>query len=193
MDLKLLISAFFITFLAELPDKTAFASFVLSTRKKPLAVFAGGAAAMLIHSAIAVGLGSLLAKLPPEPVRLFAGGVFLVFACLIWIREEEAEEESSGGSSHPETFAGTASASFLVIFVAEWGDLTQFSTAALAAQTKSPWTIFVAAVLGLWCAIGLAGWLGKRAGLAFDQKVLQRVAAAAFACVGLWILLLQGH
>ena len=189
MDLKLLFSAFFITFLAELPDKTAFASFVMSTRRRPSAVFAGGATAMVVHSAIAVGLGSLLGQLPPEPVRLFAGGIFLVFAFLIWRREAEEDEETAAGAHHPDSFFGVASASFLVIFVAEWGDLTQFSTAALAAKTRSPWTIFVAAVLGLWCAIGLAGWLGKKAGAAFDQKILQRVAAVAFGAVGLWILL----
>jgi putative Ca2+/H+ antiporter (TMEM165/GDT1 family) len=189
LDLKLFASAFIITFLAELPDKTAFASFVLSTRKKPLAVFAGGATAMVIHSAIAVGLGSLLGRLPTDMVRLFAGGVFLVFAFLIWRREAEEEAQSAAAQEHPESFFGVAVAAFLVIFVAEWGDLTQFSTAALAAKTLSPWTIFAAAVLGLWCAIGLAGWLGKKAGTAFDQRVLQRVAAGAFACVGCWILL----
>jgi putative Ca2+/H+ antiporter (TMEM165/GDT1 family) len=189
LDPKLFLSAFVITFLAELPDKTAFASFVLSTRRQPLAVFAGGATAMLAHSAIAVGLGSLLGRLPAEPVRLFAGGVFLVFAFLIWRREAEAEAEAAGAQEHPESFLGVAVASFLVIFVAEWGDLTQFSTAALSAKTRSPWTIFAAAVLGLWCAIALAGWLGKKAGAAFDQTVLQRVAAGAFSLVGLWILL----
>ena len=189
MDLKIFISAFFITFFAELPDKTAFASFVLSTRKQPLAVFAGGALAMVIHSAIAVAFGSLLAKLPTDLVRIFAGSVFLVFAFSIWRRETEMEHDATSGHEHPETFRETALASFLVIFVAEWGDLTQFSTAALAARTRSPWSIFFAAVLGLWCAIGLAGWLGKKAGLAFDQKILQRVAAVTFGFVGLWILL----
>jgi putative Ca2+/H+ antiporter (TMEM165/GDT1 family) len=80
-------------------------------------------------------------------------------------------------------------AAFVLIFVAEWGDLTQFSTAALAAKYHSPWTIFLAAVTGLWAAIGLAGWLGGKAGLAFKQRTLRRVAAVVFALVGLWSLL----
>jgi putative Ca2+/H+ antiporter (TMEM165/GDT1 family) len=189
-DPKLFASALLITFLAELPDKTAFASFVLSTRRRAMAVFVGGAAAMVVHSAIAVGLGSLLAALPKEPVRIFSGLVFLVFAVLMWRRKEEEDEALEGQSKRGEGFWPTAMAAFGVIFVVEWGDLTQFSTAALAAKTGQPLTIFLAAVAGLWAAIGLAGWLGKHAGGAMHPVHLQRLASLAFA--GLGVLILAG-
>jgi len=188
MDLSLYCAAAAVTFFAELPDKTAFTSFILSTQKKPLAVFAGGALAMVVHSAIAVGLGSLLAALPAQPVRLACGIMFLAFAVVMWRRPPEAEEEA-GTAAKPQSFLGVAAAVFGLIFVAEWGDLTQFTTAALAAKHHSPWTIFLAAVTGLWAAIGLAGWLGNKAGLAFNRRTLQRVAAVVFALVGAWTLL----
>jgi putative Ca2+/H+ antiporter (TMEM165/GDT1 family) len=188
MDLKLYCAAAAITFFAEIPDKTAFTSFILSTQRKPLAVFVGGALAMVIHSAIAVGLGTLLALLPPEPVRILCGAVFLVFAGVLWLRKPE-DDEAVQARQKPKSFLGVALTAFTIIFVAEWGDLTQFSTAALAAKHHSPWTIFFAAVTGLWAAIGLAGWLGGRAGLAFSQKTLQQVAAAVFLVVGVWTLL----
>jgi Ca2+/H+ antiporter, TMEM165/GDT1 family len=187
VDPKLYFAAAAITFFAELPDKTAFASFIMSTQKKPLAVFVGGAAAMVVHTVIAVGFGSILSLLPRSVVRILSGCLFLVFAFLMWNRKRE-DEESVKEKQESETFLGIVTTSFAVIFVAEWGDLTQFSTATLAAKYHSPWTIFFAAVTGLWAAIGLAGWLGSKVGVAFSQKTLQRLAATIFALVGLWTL-----
>ena len=40
---------------------------------------------------------------------------------------------------------------FLVIFVAEWGDLSQLLTAGLAARTGSPLSVY----LGSWLAVSL--------------------------------------
>jgi putative Ca2+/H+ antiporter (TMEM165/GDT1 family) len=178
-----------ITFFAELPDKTSFASFILSTQSRPRAVFAGGACAMVVHTAIAVALGGLLSGLPAKPLRLFSGAVFLLFAVLMWRRKQDAEEEAPQAGPESKGFLGTALTAFIVIFAAEWGDLTQFSTAALAAKNHSPGTVFLGAVTGLWAAIGLMGWLGSKAGATFSRTLLQRVAAAVFALVGLWNLL----
>ena len=49
--------AFLITFLAELPDKSMFASLVLGTRYRPSWVWAGTAAAFAVHAGIAVTAG----------------------------------------------------------------------------------------------------------------------------------------
>jgi putative Ca2+/H+ antiporter (TMEM165/GDT1 family) len=192
MDLKLYLLAAGITFVAELPDKTAFTSFILSTQEDPWAVFVGGACAMVLHSAIAVGAGSLLALLPAQAVRWASGWVFLLFAALMWLRKpspEEEEEELVGALRQAKRFGPMALRAFGLIFLAEWGDLTQFSTAALAAKYQSPWTLFAAAVTGLWAAIALAGWLGSKLGAALSQRNLQRLAAGVFAAVGLWTLL----
>jgi putative Ca2+/H+ antiporter (TMEM165/GDT1 family) len=189
--LKLFISVLAVTFFAELPDKTALTNFVLSSRRNPLAVFAGGAMAMLLHTALAVWLGSLVGALPERWVRLASGAVFLVFAVLMWRRKPEAEDPAEGGDGSPLRFLEVASASFLAIFLAEWGDLTQFSTAAMAAKFQQPWVVFAGAVAGLWCAMGLTGWLGSMAGKALNHTMLQKIAAAVFFGVGLWILL--GH
>jgi putative Ca2+/H+ antiporter (TMEM165/GDT1 family) len=53
----------------------------------------------------------------------------------------------------------TFTTSFIVIFVAEWGDLTQILTANLAARYHSPVSVGVGAVLALWAvaAIAVAG------------------------------------
>ena len=190
MPLQLFLLAAAITFVAELPDKTAFTSFILSTQKNPWAVFVGGACAMVVHSAIAVGAGSLLGLLPVQAVHWASGSVFLVFAVFMWRRKaEEGEDELAGAGKAAKGFWALTLEAFALIFVAEWGDLTQFSTAALAAKYQSPWTIFFAAVTGLWAAIALAGWLGSKVGKVLSRQTLQRLAAVVFAAVGLWALL----
>jgi len=45
---------------------------------------------------------------------------------------------------------------FLVIFLAEWGDLTQILTANLAAHYHDPISVAVGAALALWAVAGLA-------------------------------------
>src|ERR1700693_3389688 len=86
-------TVFGVIFLAELPDKTALAALVLATRHRPLPVLLGAAAALTIQTLVAVAAGHLASLLPPRPVHVFAGGLFLVSALLMWRRKEEKEEE----------------------------------------------------------------------------------------------------
>lgn len=58
IDWKLFLSTLALIFVAELPDKTAFATLLLATRKHPLAIFIGVAMAFVIQSVIAVSFGS---------------------------------------------------------------------------------------------------------------------------------------
>ena len=67
LDVGVIAATFVITFLAELPDKSLFASLVLGTRYKPLHVWVGTAAAFAVHMAIAVAAGQVLATVPAGP------------------------------------------------------------------------------------------------------------------------------
>jgi putative Ca2+/H+ antiporter (TMEM165/GDT1 family) len=176
-------------FLAELPDKTAFATVMLATRGKAWAVFAGVAAAFAVQSLVAILFGSLLGLLPRPVVRYTAGALFLAFAVLMWRRHGFEDEEQRIEGTRPGTPWRTVLASFAIIFIAEWGDLTQLATAALEAKARSPTTIFLAATLALWLVAGLAIFVGHHAKSHLDPKALQRVAAIAFALVGLLMLL----
>src|SRR5258708_2871177 len=72
-------TAFALTFLAELPDKSMFASLVLGTRYRPSWVWTGAAAAFAVHMALAVTAGRLLTLLPHRVVDAVVAGLF-VFA-----------------------------------------------------------------------------------------------------------------
>src|ERR1700678_1828031 len=151
-DLTLFISTFALIFVAELPDKTAIAALVLATRNNPWAVFIGSALAFLVQSMVAVLFGSLFGLLPPRVIHIGSGLLFLVFAVMMWTRRQEEKEASK--ESLP--FGKVVWTSFMVIFIAEWGDLTQLASATLVAKTRQPFTIFIAATLALWTTTAIA-------------------------------------
>jgi putative Ca2+/H+ antiporter (TMEM165/GDT1 family) len=177
------LSVFGVVFVAELPDKTALAALVLATRGRPFAVFVGSALALTIQSVVAVGAGQLLALLPERPVHVGAGALFLVSAALMLRRDPDSDEDAPAAPRAG--FVRSAWAAFVVIFVAEWGDLTQLATAALAARFRAPLAVFGGATAALWAVTGIAVFVGHHAGRLLDPHVTKRVAAALFALVGL--------
>lgn len=181
-------STFGLIFMAELPDKTAFATLLLAVRRRPLPVFVGAAAAFAVQSFVAVAFGGVLSLLPARMVRAGAGLVFLGFAWAMWNREEEELPEVAADLGEPR-FLSSAAAAFAVIFIAEWGDLTQLATATLAARVGRPLTVFLGSTAALWCVAGLAVAAGRRLKSSFDPRPLERFAAVLFVLVGLFFLL----
>jgi putative Ca2+/H+ antiporter (TMEM165/GDT1 family) len=179
-------SVFAVIFVAELPDKTALAALVLATRHKALPVFLGTALALTVQSVVAVAAGGLLSLLPPRPVHIGAGVLFLVSAVVMWRRKADDDDDDGAAGKHrgPPTFWRSFGTVFGVVFIAEWGDLTQLGTAALAARYKSPIAVFTGATLALWCVAALAVFVGNRAGKLLDPEVTKRVAAVIFALLG---------
>ncbi len=191
MDWKLFFSTYSLIFLAELPDKTALATLLMAARGRPWPIFAGVAVAFLVQSLIAVSFGTIIGNFPEKWVHLGAGLLFIFFGFLEWRKslEHEAEESSAEISAQGlQGFWRSAWSAFLVIFVAEWGDLTQLATATLAAREASPITIFFSATLALWSVTLLAIVLGRFAKKFIHQKFLQRFAALVFLGLGLYFL-----
>src|SRR5262249_58540833 len=94
--LQIFLSVFGVIFVAELPDKTAFAALMLATRYRPLPVFLGAALALTVQSVVAVAAGGLVSLLPARPVHVGAGVLFVVFAVAMWRRKHDEDEEAPG-------------------------------------------------------------------------------------------------
>lgn len=184
IDAAVIATVFGLIFVGELPDKTAVAGLVLGTRFPWRWAFAGVAAAFLTHVVIAVAAGSLLTLLPQRPVEAVVAVLFLLGAVLVWREGLEDEEEVERDEEEivdqvPQNagFWRVAALGYGVIFVAEWGDLTQILTANLAAKYHNPISVGIGAVLGLW-AVGLLAILGGRTLLrVLPMKWITRVAA----------------
>lgn len=186
LDLRIFATVFGVIFLAELPDKTAVAAVVLATRHRPMPVFVGTALALVVQSVVAVCAGGVLSLLPARPVHIAAGLLFLVSAVFMWRREEEPEEAAD--AAHPEGFWPAVWKSFLVVFIAEWGDLTQLGTAALAARYRAPVTVFVSASLALCLVAAIAVFIGNRLSAVLHPRHTQRVAALVFVVLGIGLV-----
>jgi Ca2+/H+ antiporter, TMEM165/GDT1 family len=76
-------------------------------------------------------------------------------------------------------FWRVAARSFAVLFVAEFGDLTQLATANLAARYHNPLSVGVGAVLGLWAVGALAITGGRQLLRVVPFRWITRTAAAA--------------
>lgn len=187
-DAALFASTFGVVFLSELPDKTMLAAMVMAARRRPAAVFAGVTAAFVVQSLVAVLFGRVFAYLPAHWVRAGAGALFLFFAWRTWTEGEEEEAVEGAETRSAAGFARAAWASFLVIFLAEWGDLSQLATAALVAHTRKPLTVFLGATAALTTATALAVAVGRRMKGRVHPEKLKRGAALAFAAVGAYIL-----
>jgi putative Ca2+/H+ antiporter (TMEM165/GDT1 family) len=191
-DLAIGLSVFAVIFLLELPDKTALATLLMASRLRPLPVFGGTAIAFLIQSLVAVFAGSLLGFLPRAPVRIVAGLAFVVVAAVLVRRNfrRQAEVEQQEIVREERHHRGPFVTAFLVVFIAEWGDLTQLATAALQARYQRVVPVLVASTLALWSVSALAIVVGNRLGALIPQRPLELVAAAITAVIG--ILLISG-
>lgn len=155
MSLAVCAVAFTLVLPAELPDKTAFASLVLGTRHRPLPVFAGVAAAFAVHTCLAVVAGGLLSLLPHRTLDVVVAALFLFSAWLLWRRRGQ-DEDAAPERAVAKGFLPVAAASFAIVIVAEFGDLTQIVIANLAARYHDPLSVGVGAVLALWAVAALA-------------------------------------
>ncbi len=169
-----------VIFIGELPDKTMFASLVMATRGRPFHVWLGAAAAFAIHVVIAVTVGvALFSLLPRRAVDAAVAVGFLAGAVFAW-RAARSEEEA--GDRQP-TSRGAVLSAFGVIFLAEWGDLTQILTANLAARYGSALSVAVGSTAALWAvaAIAVTGGSGLLRWVSIGR--VRRVTAVILVCL----------
>lgn len=160
MSLTAALTTFLVVLPAELPDKTIFATLILASRYRPRYVFVGAAAGFLVQVVIAVAAGGALSLLPHRVVAGVTAAAFLVGAVLLW-RQKPVDDEDVTRDSSRNTLWPVATTSFIVVALAEFGDLTQILTASLAAKYHDPLGVGVGAAVALWTACALAvivGW-----------------------------------
>jgi Ca2+/H+ antiporter, TMEM165/GDT1 family len=164
---------------AEIPDKTILACLILSSRYRPSVVWSGAAAAFLAQVVIAVAAGGALSLLPHRIVEACAAAAFLAGAVLLW-RQKENKEEAEDDTGRDGLGSGiwpVFGTAFAVVFLAEFGDLTQFLTVSLAARFHDPISVGIGATLALWVAAAVAVTLGWRVLKLIPMHWLTRGAA----------------
>ena len=165
-----------VIFVGELPDKTMFASLVMATKGRPRQVWMGAAAAFVVHVTIATTVGvALFAVLPKRAVDGVVAALFLFGAAYAW---REGVKEPEDLAAKEASRHGVVLTAFIVIFLAEWGDLTQILTANLAAKYHSPLSVGVGSVLALWSVAAVAVVSGQTLLRFIDIATIRKLTAA---------------
>lgn len=187
--------------LAELGDKTFFMALILATRHRGRHVFIGAFAALTAVTLISLGLGyGLRELLPPAVVPWLAAALFLVFGVKLLVdaqgmgahQAEEEEKEAEEAVSEAESRGRISNTwaviweSFALVFVAELGDRTQFTTIFLATAPAFTFAgLLAGTLLGhalvTWLAVGAGKWIGGR----LSEKVLYRLSGGLFLVFGI--------
>jgi putative Ca2+/H+ antiporter (TMEM165/GDT1 family) len=187
------VATFATIFVAELPDKTMLATIVLSARfKRPLPVWIGAALALTLQMVIAVTAGRLLGLLPDRVVSIAVAVLFAVGAVVLWRTGDEDEASAAAAEARDAELAGAAPTAwwrvsatvFGVVFLAEWGDLTQLATASLASKGNAL-SVFVGATLAMITVAGIGVIAGRALLRVLPERVLRKVAAVIFGLLAL--------
>jgi len=189
--------------LAELGDKTFFMALILAVRHRARWVFIGSFAALTAVTLISLALGYGLRKLLPQSlVPWLAAVLFLSFGIKLLIdaqgmaanaaTEEKAEAEQAINTAESSKAFNTAWAviweAFVLVFIAELGDRTQFTTIFMAtapAQVFSFGGLLAGTLLGhalvTWLAVGAGKWIGQWV----NERLLYRLSGGLFLVFGL--------
>ena len=189
--------------LAELGDKTFFMALILAVRHRARWVFIGSFAALTAVTLISLALGYGLRELLPQSlVPWLAAVLFLSFGIKLLIdaqgmvanaaTEEKAEAEQAINTAESSKAFNTAWAviweAFVLVFIAELGDRTQFTTIFMATaptQVFSFGGLLAGTLLGhalvTWLAVGAGKWIGQWV----NERLLYRLSGGLFLVFGL--------
>jgi putative Ca2+/H+ antiporter (TMEM165/GDT1 family) len=193
VNLGIVFTVYALVFVAELPDKTMIATLIMGSRYRPTLVWLGATMAFFIHAGLAVAVGRLLQLLPHRWIDgvtavLFAAGA----AYLLFVPEKEEEQEGEAEADRARSGSKTVGAAFTVIFVGEFGDLTQILTANLAAKYREPAAVFIGAFAALTTVAALGAFGGRALLRYLPLQVIRKaggVLLAGFAVYSLVTLI----
>jgi putative Ca2+/H+ antiporter (TMEM165/GDT1 family) len=191
VDLAVVLTTFVVIFPAELPDKSMFASLVLGTRFRPLPVFCGVAAAFAVHVVIAVTIGKVFSLLPERLVLFVVAALFAGGSALLLLGRDDEEAEGTAEAARAvadQRPVRVALASFGVVFLGEWGDITQITTANLAARYRDPLSVGIGAVLALWSVSALALTMGRGLIQRVPARLVRRLTGVVLALLAVGTL-----
>jgi len=186
LDPLAILTAFGLIFLAELPDKTMFASLAMGTRMRPLYVWFGTSTAFIVHVAMAVGAGGLIGLLPNMAVKLVSAALF-AFGAFVLLRGGDDDDDEEGVKTVT-GFWPVYTTAFMAVFISEWGDLTQITTANLAASNGIASTA-IGSAAALMSVSALALLAGRFIASRVPLKTVQRIGGVCMAGLAVWSLI----
>ena len=171
--------------LGEIGDKTQLLALLLAARyRRPVPIIAGILVATLLNHAGAAALGAWLTRVvDPQWMRWILGISFLAVAVWMLIPDEADDSEGQGSGRF-----GVFGVTVIAFFLAEMGDKTQIATVMLAARFNELLAVTAGTTLGMMIAHVPAVLLGDKAVKFVPIHWVHRIAAVAFAAMGVALL-----
>ena len=184
MNLEVFLVSTGVVALAEMGDKTQLLALMLAARYRGhLPIVFGIALATLANHALAAAFGGWIASLAgAEVMRWILAVSFIAMAAWILVPDE------AGDVSEGRFRLGVFGTTFVAFFLVEIGDKTQVATIALAARYMAFVPVVAGTTFGMMIANVPAVYLGNRLLRRVPMLLLQRVAAALFAVLGVLVL-----
>jgi Ca2+/H+ antiporter, TMEM165/GDT1 family len=178
---------------AELGDKTFFISLCLAMQYSRRWVFAGSMAALAAMTVLSVLMGQALTLFPKPWVHTLTIGLFLIFGCKLLsdayqmkpvgivcpVAHEEALETIAATSLSRAQPWAIFTKTGVMVFIAEWGDRTQFATASLAA-IYNPWVVTIGAILAHGFCAAIAVFSGKLIAGRLSERLVTAIGGVLF-------------
>lgn len=189
--------------ISELGDKTFFIAVILSMRHPRNFVFAGVIAALAAMTILSVALGRVIAFLPKIYTHYAAIGLFLLFGIKLLIdasrmsanADDEVVEEAKAAVEQSEKNLKNGNStlavlleSFIMTFLAEWGDRTQIATVTLAADNNAV-GVTLGAILGHTICTVVAVMGGRLIAGRISERMVTGIGGLLFlifAVVAIW-------
>lgn len=178
-------ATFLLIALAEIGDKSQLVCMTLAARHRGLPVVLGAVAAFAFLNLLAVLFGAAIAAWLPEWIVTAAVAVlFAVFGVSALRFEEEDDDEEIAEKPGHGIFATT----FLMIFLAEFGDKTQIAVAGLGSTADATAT-WVGATLALACTSIVGVVAGRRWLNRLPLRWIHRISGVFFLLLALLAVL----
>ena len=175
------LSFFALIFLAALPGRTTFLLLTLS---------AGGEKSKMCSLALVVHFSFKLSS------QFFWGERWRVFRlrscawlrdyCFFTLRKNFGVESGKSSGSLPKE--QSIGAVFILIFIAELGDVSQLAIASIATKAAQPAKVLIAAIAALFTLTLIAVVFGKTIGKLVRPSVVQKFASGIFLLIGLYLI-----
>ncbi len=178
MSLSVIATAFLFVAVAELPDKSMIATLVMGTQARPVLVWLGATLAFLVHVTLAVVAGRLLELLPHKALEIVVTVLFVIGAAYLLLVPERSEVdrgEHEADSARSGLDLRVVATAFGVIFVGEFGDLTQILMINLVARFQQPWSVFVGSATALTAVAALGAFGGRALVRVLPLQLIRRI------------------
>ena len=184
-------TTFLLITLAEFGDKSQLVCMTLAARHRGLPVALGAVAAFAVLNLLAVLFGAAVAAwLPAWVITASVALLFAVFGIAALRHGEDDDDEKLEEAGGHGVFANT----FLLIFLAEFGDKTQIAVAGLG-STASASAVWIGATLALAATSLLGIFAGRRLLQRLSLVWIHRISGAFFLLLALLAVLrlIQAH